>query len=47
MYLVNVNNDQRLQVCGAADSLLDKNSVNLTGFTVDSINLGSLGKNFL
>ena len=46
LYLVNATSDQRLQVCGIADSLLNKNSTNLSGINIDSLRITNLGKVF-
>ena len=47
IYLIDVNNNQRLQVCGLADSLLNKNSDDPQELTIDSISVASLGKTYL
>ena len=46
IYFIDVNNNQRLQVCGLADSLLNKNPVN-PQLIIDSISVASLGKTSL
>lgn len=47
IYLIDVNNNQRLQVCGLADSLLNKNSDDPQELTIDSVSVASLGKTYL
>ena len=46
MYLVNASSDQRLRLCGMTGSLLNKNSVDLEGLNIDSLNIANLGKAF-
>ena len=47
MYLVNASSEQRLRLCGMTDSLLNKNSADLVGLNIDSLNIANLGNAFL
>ena len=47
MYLVNASNEQRLQLCGITDSLLNKNSTDLVGLNIDTLNIANLGNAFV